>query len=281
MKAYFWYAAGCGLALVALSFGACKSDVETTPNGGSAGSGSTSSSSGAGGASASSSSSTSSGTGGAGGKEILTCAGNVATFDITAGDCDFLNQDCPPGQTCVPFTFQGKTVTKCQDAPGIKGIGVPCGSHSECQAGLFCGFYCSPPCCPDDNKPCPGGCNFTVPFPGAHTANICTLTEACVLFTQNPCNDPGFYCHYDGKKDGGICAPLTGNLMEPTEGQPCSYLNDCGSHQGCFNGVCRYNCLPDKASEPVELGGCPPNRTCEQILNPPSQTYKDLGICMP
>lgn len=277
MKASPWLAAGLGIGILALSFGACKGEVESE-SGGSAGTTSNSSGmAGMGGASASSSSSSSSGTGG---KEILTCPVNVATFDITKGECDFLNQDCPPGKTCEPFTFNGNTTTKCLDAPGIKGIGVPCGSHNECQSGLFCGFYCSPPCCPDDNKPCPGGCNFTVPFAGGHTANICTLTQGCVLFTANPCVDPGFYCHYDSKKGSGICAPLTGNLMEPTEGQACQFLNDCGSTQFCFQNTCRMSCLVDKAGEPPEMGGCPPNRYCTQLSDAPP-AYPMLGVCLP
>lgn len=218
--------------------------------------------------------------GGAGGKEILTCEGKVASFDITTGECDFLNQDCPAGKTCAPFTFNGNTTTKCLDAPGLKGLGSPCGGNSECQAGLFCGFYCAPPCCPSDDKPCPAGCNFTIPFPGGHTANICNLTHSCVLFTANPCEDAGFSCHYDAKKGAGICTPLTGNLMEPTEGQTCNFLNDCGSTQMCHQNTCRMNCLVSQSSNPPELGGCPPNRNCIQ-LNPAPDAYPDLGVCLP
>jgi hypothetical protein len=214
-------------------------------------------------------------TSGGGGDVFLTCPVDVATFKNS--QCDFLNQDCPAGQACMPVTFNGNTSTKCVAWSGVKPFGSACKVHTECKAGLFCGFYCAPPCCPLDHTPCPATCNFTANFPGGQTANICNLAKPCTLFTENACKDA--YCRFDSTQDLPTCTPITGNIPEPTHGLPCMFLNDCGNMQVCVGGTCRQSCDLDKQSEPPEFGGCPPSQPdCEQY-NPPIKSYPTLGFC--
>jgi hypothetical protein len=262
---------------LAVAFAACSSQVEnaaTSTSGGGAGA------TGTGGAGGGSSSSSATGSGGGGGAPdvILTCPEDAFTFQT--GTCDFLNQDCPPNQACVPVDpGDGKLVTKCISWSGIKQTGSPCNSHSECQPGLFCGFYCAPPCCPTDNKPCPGTCNFEIPFDFGNSASICNLAPQCDLFTDNACK-AGVYCHFDQTQGVATCTPLTGNVEEPTEGKTCKFLNDCGDTQACIGGFCRFNCDITKQSADDGKGGCPLGQDCIQY-EPKIQLYPNLGYCQP
>jgi hypothetical protein len=264
-------------ALAAL-FAACSSTVEnnaTSTSGGGAGAPGT----GGAGGGAGPGSSSSSGMGGGGAPDvILTCP--EAAFTFENGACDFLNQDCPPDQACVPVDpGNGNLVTKCISWSGVKQTGSPCKSHSECQPGLFCGFYCAPPCCPTDNKPCPATCNFEIPFGNSDTAQICNLAPKCELFTEGACK-PGVHCHFDEAQGVATCTPLTGNLDEPTEGAACKYLNDCENMQACIGGLCRFNCDITKQSADDGKGGCPSGQECIQY-EPKIQLYPDLGYCQP
>lgn len=271
MKAWWRLLAWSLAGALAAGFVACSSEVETSSAGASSGS-TTAGSGGSGGSSASS-------TGGAGGIDVmLTCDQPIASFKDT--QCDFLNQDCPFGEACMPVTFQGNTTTKCQPWAGVKPFGAPCTLHDECKPGLFCGFYCAPPCCRATDDPCMGaGCNFTATFEGAQKADICNLAPQCDLFQPDKCADMKD-CHFDSKQGIAICTPITGNIPEPTEGVDCTYLNDCGEMQVCQNGKCAFSCDVAKQSEAPGLGGCRPGEKCSQY-QPEVKIYPTLGICVP
>ncbi|MCK6588274.1 MAG: hypothetical protein HUU21_24140 [Polyangiaceae bacterium] len=276
MKAFFQIAPWALAGSLVAAFAACSSDVE---NSATSTSGTSASGTGGAGGETAASSSSSTGTGGAGGEDvILTCPEEAFSFET--GSCDFLNQDCPPNQACIPVDpGNGKLTTKCVSWSGVKQTGSPCKTHSECQAGLFCGFYCAPPCCPTDNKPCPATCNFTVPFDFGNTASICNLAPQCELFTDNACK-PGVYCHFDGNQGVATCTPLTNNIEEPTEGKACKFLNDCGDTQACIGNFCRYSCDVTKQTEAAGKGGCLLGQECIQY-NPPVELYPNLGFCQP
>lgn len=267
-----------GATLLA-SFAACTGEVTSSSSTGTGGGGS--GSGGAGGV-AGGFASSSSGTGGAGGEPvvILTCPEEVTTFET---ECDFLNQDCPPDQACYPVESGGQLVAKCVPWSGLKQNGSPCNAHTECQAGLFCGFYCAKPCCRTDNKPCPSACNFEIPFAGGNKAIICNLAPQCTLFVDDACK-AGVACHFEDAQGVATCTPLTGKVEEPTNGKACEHLNDCENMQVCFgsglNKKCRFNCDLKKQSEPEGKGGCPPGEECIQY-NPTVELYPDLGYCSP
>ena len=280
MKLFLRLAPWALVGALAVAFVACSGEVEnnssTTSGGGSGGSG------GAGGGPGASSS-TASGTGGGGGAPdvILACPESGYTFE--SGECDFLNQDCPPNEACEPVEQDGVWKTKCLSWAGVKQMGSPCIEHSECEAGLFCGFYCSPPCCRTDNKPCPSSCNFEVQFGGGHIAQICNLAPKCEFFMEDVCK-PGAYCRFDASQGVATCAPLTGNVVGDTQDKPCKFLNDCDHMQTCQGpkgaGTCRFSCDIEKQSAEPGKGGCPSGQECIQY-EPEIMAYKNLGHCEP
>jgi hypothetical protein len=286
MKVSWWF--GVWIAAGALSIAAveaCSSSIATetgsagTSSGGSSATSSSASTGGAGGAGGAGTSASSAASGTGGSPQLITCDVDIGSFSPTDGECDFLNQDCPSGETCYPQTFGGNTTTKCVKWSGVKQLGAPCESNSECKAGLFCGFFCSKPCCPSTNDPCPGTCNFNVPFEGGQYASICNLAPKCDLFTPNACQE-GFECRFDYAQGVAICSARTGNTPAPTEGQYCKFLNDCSNNQVCINNACRYSCDQKKLGEMPELGGCPMDRVC-MVYDPPVQGYETLGHCDP
>ncbi|HLM75425.1 MAG TPA: hypothetical protein VK459_22085, partial [Polyangiaceae bacterium] len=188
--------------------------------------------------------------------------------------------DCPPNQGCFPVdSGNGSLVTKCISWSGIKQMGSPCKQHSECQPGLLCGFYCSPPCCPTTDKPCPGTCNLEVPFDFGNKASVCNLAPQCPLFTDNMC-DPGVFCRFDQPQGVATCTPQVGMLGEGSEGKKCDFLNNCAHMQVCIGSTCRFSCDVNKQSADAGKGGCPSGQECIQY-NPKISIYEDLGYCQP
>ncbi len=208
----------------------------------------------------------------------LTCAESYATPPITTGECDLLQQNCPPGETCQP-TDDG-TSTICFKGGGLKGPGKPCigGMNvQECQAGLFCigpasGAFCTRPCCPADDQPCGGGhCDVSVDF-GNVTVLMCTYSETCQLFKADQCKN-GQQCQLLYPNLGLAVCTLPSDNQQP-DGGPCGYVNECGESSICYGSTCHYNCLIGGSGAPGE-GGCPVGQSC-------SPAYPDygFGICL-
>lgn len=209
----------------------------------------------------------------------LTCSSNVSTPPLT-GDCDLLQQDCPPGKTCVP----GSTKTLCQSGGGLKGPGKVCNlgnGTNECQAGLFCiganeiGI-CTRPCCKDDNQPCGGGdCNGEVNF-GNVVVTMCSYSEQCALFQEGAC-DAGLKCQlvYPDKPLAVCTLPAPMNVPE---GQGCQYVNQCGDNQVCLGGICRYSCSLSNSAGEAGKGGCLPMQKCVDVY---PMVDSDFGACQP
>jgi hypothetical protein len=284
MKLFLRLAPWALVGALAVAFAACSNEAEnnasTTSGGGAGGAGGAGGEGGGPGAS----SSTASGTGGGGGAPdvILTCPEDSYTFKT--GTCDFLNQDCPPNEACVPEPDDnGVYKTKCLPWAGVKQMGSPCVKDEECEAGLFCGFYCSPPCCAVDKKPCPSSCNFEVQFGAVHTGTVCNLAPKCEFFMEDVCK-PGAYCRFDASQGVATCAPLTGNVVGDTQDKPCKFLNDCDHMQTCQGpkgaGTCRFSCDIEKQSAEPGKGGCPSGQECIQY-EPEIMAYKNLGHCEP
>ncbi|MBI4700424.1 MAG: hypothetical protein HY744_04525 [Deltaproteobacteria bacterium] len=274
-----------GLA-VGVALAACSGDKDETGNGDGAGAGqASSSSSGGGGSSASSSSgssSSSSSSSGGGGGGPIECAAPYT--DVTKGECDLLQQDCPPGSWCDVGSKEGVTTTLCKaSSGGLKDTGAECKKTSECTTGLKClDDHCSPYCCPSNDEPCKGGiCDIQVGYPSGNFAMMCSYSQACKLF-EGSCPQ-GQACHVADQDQGlAVCDSPSGQPVE--EGGKCKFRNDCGESQLCAckaadDCQCRHFCLVSswQQKEPGK-GGCLPGRTCKSWGQP---ALPDVGICEP
>jgi hypothetical protein len=285
------------VTLVAAPLVACSDEVSTTAStasgSSSAGTGGASGVGGAGGAPGTTAST------GAGGSAPdagpLVCA-NHSYSSIKQGDCDLLQQDCPPSYTCQEFQSQGVWSTQCVFANGLKSEGQKCVYHSECLEKLTCeSGRCTPVCCQATNAPCLGGvCDLEVQFGGTgkNFKRVCHYAKACELMTVDAC-EAGFRCHIQSVTDGVVSC-----LIEPPNGVVadlgvCHYVNECGDMEHCQNpsgfngGKCHYYCYLDQAnpfSPGAGLGGCPAGQTCQSGSldgKPIVLGIPNIGLCAP
>jgi hypothetical protein len=207
----------------------------------------------------------------------IACGPTYATF--TAGACDLLQQDCPPGQHCNwKSAGGGEWTTACEDRGGLKNLGADCGVNEECEAGLFCIFgVCTPVCCPTNDEPCAGGnCNLDLSLDGDDGVRLCTYSKQCIPLTAEACpEDTG--CHFE-EPQVATCVPGSGN--DVPEGGACEALNDCGDMQQCSSqqDACRYICLLAENSQPPGFGGCLAGQACRTA---PEVGLDGLGLCFP
>jgi len=226
----------------------------------------------------SSSTSSSTSTTGTGGGNGLTCAEDVTNV---TGECDLLTQNCPPGHTCDKGADGYEA--QCVPVTGTAGIYEGCTTVADCAEGLTCatiGGYCTPFCCPGTTEPCAGGiCSVTDANVDMFYAMVCANWPQCTLF-QGDCgsNKP---CHIHN-----VTSPLTicGWGSPNTEGQPCTYVHDCGDAAFCNDqspdtGICRHLCdvATWQQAAPAE-GDCLPNRSYVDMSWP---AHPGIGLCLP
>lgn len=218
-------------------------------------------------------------TGGTGaGPTTVTCDMGEYT-NLTQGECDLLQQDCPAGNTCAPVDGDaGAMTTECIPANGLKPIGELCAGQNECQAGLFCVFdRCSPVCCNGENdQPCDGGaCNLHLSLTQDTDEFmwVCTYLEPCEPLVADTCPDDQ-QCQIEQEGVMSCLPPSGANKME---GEDCNFNNDCGSQQACIQDICRWLCWTDNMGEAPGLGGCPMNQTCQAA----NTGFQNLGFCIP
>lgn len=207
----------------------------------------------------------------------ILCGPQYATFD--AGDCDLLQQNCPPGEHCTWDSLGGGDwTTICQPRGGLKNLGADCAVDDECEAGLYCIFsVCTPVCCPTNDQPCAGGnCNLNLTLDADDSVRMCTYSKQCIPLTADACpEDTG--CHFE-EPQVATCVPGSGS--DVPEGGACEAINDCGNMLQCGNdeGVCRYICLLEENSQPPGFGGC----LAGQVCSPTAEVGLDgLGLCEP
>lgn len=268
-----WLALLCAGALLA-----CSGDDSGSGGAGPGPSSSSTTSSAGGGGGAGGSSST------GGGQAPIACdPGGYGNMPV--GECDLLQQDCPPGQTCQPFqSFNGAWNTKCAGGTGLKGPGKTCLDQGECAAGLFCiggegsPSICTPVCCQESNEPCGGGqCQANVAY-GPYYVLLCAYDPVCHLFDPSACDD-NTECHV-ADADTGLATCTPPAPQQSDEGGPCTYINSCKHMQECYQAeqICRYYCLlePPGPLAPGE-GGCPAGQAC----TPENFGISGVGICQP
>lgn len=207
---------------------------------------------------------------GSGGPPVCSDFGNVPETI-----CKLIDQDCGNGDACRPNGSGSGTA--CVPGSGVKGRGADCTETNECAAGMFCIFNrCSPICCQSQDQYFCGSapCSVRIQF-GASEIWTCNLSDTCQLF-QGTCPE-GYECHYDPNQQVATCATNSGaHLME---GQPCTFVNDCGDNQICAgaqgSGMCRYSCLLSGWEMLTPgTGGCPMGQVCK------SQS-PTIGVCAP
>lgn len=207
--------------------------------------------------------------------------------NVPKGDCDALQQDCPPGQSCRPAFVDGGYVTNCAISTGLKTAGEACNTVSECVDGLFCILdKCTPVCCRDDSVPCAGGiCNVSAKY-GSYNMYFCHYAPTCDLLTPNACAT-GLECHIEDVKQGLATCGEPSGAKAPNLG-PCNFINDCGNMQQCQGpttnnpGVCRYYCWLDaQGGTPAGLGGCPEGQSCKNKVGTATLNFgvPGLGLC--
>jgi hypothetical protein len=277
MTAYRIWALGFALAG---AIAACSGDDESTsagPGGGGPGTG------GQAPTTTSTTSTTSSSSGGGSGP--ILCMSQYT--NVVEEECNILQQDCPPGQTCRPIKTASGWKSRCRADTGLKGPGKSCIFEQECEAGLFCinspNGWCTPACCPDSNEPCGGGmCNVEADITngqGPEFVYMCSFAPECELLTENACAS-GQECHLSDATQGlATCIGPSGNQSD--EGGPCQFLNDCKDMQHCTappDNVCRYYChVNADPGVPPGLGGCPAGESCI----PTSLGVPNVGLCLP
>jgi hypothetical protein len=273
MMAYRSWAIGLALSGV-VAFAACSGDTTNeTPGSGGAGTGA---GPGTGGSEPTTSSSSS-----GGGSEPLTCA--VAYTNVVKDECDLLQQDCAPGQTCRPINTAAGWRTKCRTDTGFKGPGKSCQLDQECEAGLGCigapNGWCSHVCCPPTNEPCgAGSCNVEVELGGAF-AMMCSFAPQCELFEPDACANAE-ECHVSDVGQG-LATCIAPSDQQVPEGETCKFLNDCADMQHCPlapNNRCRYYCaLEGWEGLTLEVGGCPAGQSCTAW----PLGVAGVGLCQP
>jgi hypothetical protein len=292
MTAHRWLGVSIAIGITA-AFASCKSSTAPTSAstttsgvGGAAGSG------GAGGSSGSSSG----GAGGGADAGPLICLQSYTT--IAKGPCDLLQQDCTPGNTCVPSLLSNPPTTACVGSTGLKTAGEDCYSSAECDAKLICvGESATQPgqcvafCCPaEPYQPCNGGiCNEQVNFGEGVLAYVCSYAQRCALLTAGAC-PAGTACYVETAAGEGIAVCLQPSATVVGDLGTCHFINDCENMQDCFGlgnseGACLYYCALSGSTKTAApgLGGCPSGQSCQssyqgQAIN---VGVANIGVCIP
>lgn len=231
-----------------------------------------------------------------GGLDGGTCPSGSATN--LSGSCDVVAQDCGPGLTCSVVQDEGGTTyhTECADlGDGSAQLGDACASHTDCAAGLRCVLgKCSRPCCGALEGPlcgANGACDLQITYGGGAFLQVCTFAPSCTLWTGDCPAGPESDCHVATGGKFKCSVPNYDPDAGSTEGQACTYVNDCADSQYCLYtssdagaGTCRWLCkasstgAPDAGSVGAApgLGGCPGGQTCHAFGSPAW-----LGVCEP
>ncbi len=222
------------------------------------------------------------------------CPSGSAT-DLT-GSCDIVTQDCSAGKTCtVVADDAGQYHTGCVDlGNGSAQLGQTCASHSDCASGLICVLKkCSRVCCGALEGPLcgsSGACDLKVTYSGGAFTQVCTFAPSCTPWAHDcPSSGPETDCHAAGGTKFKCSFPNYNVDAGSTEGQTCTYVNDCQDSQYCLyassgatSGTCRWLCKASDSGAPDAgtvggspgNGGCPSGQTCHAFGTPAW-----LGVC--
>ena len=243
----------------------------------------------------------SAGSGGTAGDGGIVDGGSCPSGSATnlSGSCDIVAQDCAAGLTCsVVVDDAGQYHTGCVDlGNGSAQLGATCATNGDCATGLTCVLKkCSRACCGALEGPLcgsSGACDLKITYPGGAFEQVCTFAPPCTPWAHDcPSSGPETDCHAAGGSKFKCSFPNYNVDAGSTEGQPCTYVNDCQDSQYCLyagsdagSGICRWLCkASDSGGAPDAgtvggtpgLGGCPSGQTCHAFGNPAW-----LGVCGP
>lgn len=172
-------------------------------------------------------------------------------------ECDQYEQDCPPGQKCMPYGFEDSNTwdaTKCTPlAEDPRAVGEPCtvvdsplSGIDDCEIGSMCWFVdvetntgtCVAFCVGGANNPtCENECES------------CVISDASVLILCLP------HCHplQSDCRRGAGCYPVDGGFRcvtdaggrEGARGEACQFINVCDPGLFCAPGDAVPGCTDD------------------------------------
>ncbi|MEM6990130.1 MAG: hypothetical protein AAF721_06525 [Myxococcota bacterium] len=208
------------------------------------------------------------------------------------GECNTLEQDCPPGQRCVPTGIGGTwSTTECKPIDAAPAdVGEPCVPTNEvtsgddnCGEGLVCWQFggmqteCLGLCgCGSEGPECPVG--FTCAAANAGVLAVCFAN--CDPLLQNCPNGDG--CYF--AESAFLCSPDVSDPMTGA-GDPCSFLNDCPAGTGCVDEALVTGCTSASccAAFCEDDRDCPNNGQCQPFFGQgqPPMGYENVGLCDP
>ena len=231
-----------------------------------------------------------------------------------SNECNYFAQDCPEGQKCNPWAWDGGTAlngTRCvpivdhphQEGEVCKALeymsGLDTCDHNmmcwdvdpETLDGMcvaFCDGNEANPCCEDENKVCGGSkewlicletCDPLAPIGGPaeeteEGLDMCPV--GCACYPQN---------------EDFVCAPdNSGDMGAP--GDPCEFINVCDPGSFCLGaaaittcesaGCCVPACDLDDPLADETCAAFDPGTSCEAwyASDQAPQGYEDVGVCV-
>jgi hypothetical protein len=208
--------------------------------------------------------------------------------------CDTFAQDCPEGEKCVPFSFEGGVwdCVKCVPVLGDQAVGESCfydgiiAGTDNCDAASWCWnvdengegvchLFCTGAA---DMPECPPMSQCTIS--GSGVINICIST--CDPVVQN-CPD-GTACYWTSFDFN--CVVTTIDI--PT-GDPCGFVNDCALGNMCVDEAALPECegasccanFCDLDIGDSQCGGTP-GTACVAFFeaNRAPPEYEHVGLCI-
>ena len=212
-------------------------------------------------------------------------------------DCDPFDQDCGPGDKCVPWASGGGQwdATRCVPVAGDGGVGDPCTVEGSKQSGFDdCAFghicwevdddlhgTCIAQCTGTQADPqCPEGSTCVIANNDALTVCLpncdpleqnCPAGDVCIANLMNP----GFICAVDasGREGQANDACDFVNTCDPglACGKPAKTSIACMGGDGCCTPFCSF-----------PGGACPnPDQQCVSFFapDPPPPGDEDIGLC--
>lgn len=221
----------------------------------------------------------------------------VVAEDVYAHDCSYWDQDCPPGQKCMPYSTDGETVnaTRCSPiAPDPAAPGEACVVQDNPLSGLdtcdgtsMCWFvdpqtlegtcfgFCMgselDPTCAQPMHWCPISSDTVVPLciPQCHPLeDDCPPGEGCYAVHES------FACAPDASGRAGAY------------GDPCEFLNACDPGLQCVNpaavpGCAAFGCCSPFCDITDPDASCPgEGQVCLPWVEEPAPRYHMVGICV-
>ncbi len=190
----------------------------------------------------------------------------AAWCTVEGGECDpFAADPCGSGRRCVADATTG---TRCVEARGEIGEGLPCTTVGECASGLECRgtdgvFWCHRQCPAGSTGYCGGGrvlCGQRSPDPSGCLRFCIDEGPPCDIHRQD-CAD-GLACYPVGNPEGEGWIPVCRSPGTGEVGSSCDDGAGCVPGVACVAGVCRQLCETTADCATGACGGTAPLTYC-------------------